>query len=67
MPPKIILVIGGTGAQGMAVINSLMSPAGDGSPSPYIVRALTRDITSPRAQELASRGVECLQGKLPYT
>ncbi|KAI0787478.1 NAD(P)-binding protein [Fomes fomentarius] len=59
---KIILVIGGTGAQGLAVINSLLEPCADGSPSPYAIRTLTRDPASRRAQELSSRGVECVKG-----
>lgn len=60
---KLILVIGATGAQGMAVIDALIAPASDGSPSPYRVRALTRDPSSTRAQKLAAKGVECIQGK----
>lgn len=59
---KIILVIGGTGAQGLAVIKSLLEPCADGSPSPYAIRVLTRDPASRRAQELSSRGVECVKG-----
>ncbi|KAF9498395.1 hypothetical protein BDN71DRAFT_1428709 [Pleurotus eryngii] len=56
---KIILVISATGAQGIAVVDALLSPASDGSPSPYSVRALTRYPSSQRAQELAAKGVEC--------
>ena len=59
---KLILVIGATGAQGIAVIDGLLQPAADGSPSPYAIRALTRDPTSRRAKELADRGVEVVQG-----
>ncbi|KAL4264199.1 NmrA-like oxidoreductase [Pleurotus pulmonarius] len=59
---KLILVIGATGAQGIAVIDAVLSAASDGSPSPYSVRALTRDPSSRRAQELAAKGVECVQG-----
>ncbi|KAJ7035006.1 NAD-P-binding protein [Mycena alexandri] len=62
MPGKLILVIGGTGAQGTAVINSLLAPSEDGAPSPYQVRVLTRDPSSRRAKEFASRGIECVQG-----
>lgn len=61
---KLILVIGATGAQGQAVINSLLAPCPDGSPSPYSVRAFTRDINSQRAQELSTRGVECIEGMI---
>ncbi|KAI0925512.1 hypothetical protein AcV5_008229 [Taiwanofungus camphoratus] len=59
---KLILVIGATGAQGLAVIDKLLAPSEDGSPSPYIVRALTRDPGSGRARELTSKGVECVKG-----
>ena len=59
---KLILVIGATGAQGLAVIDKLLEPCANGNPSPYAVRALTRDPSSRRAQELASRGVECVKG-----
>lgn len=59
---KLILVIGATGAQGLAVIDALLAPKADGSPSPYRVRALTRDAKSKRAQELSAKGVECVEG-----
>ncbi|KAF8663575.1 hypothetical protein AX16_000919 [Volvariella volvacea WC 439] len=61
-PKKLILVIGATGAQGMAVITALLANAEDGSPSPYAIRGLTRDPTSRRARELQSMGVELFQG-----
>lgn len=60
---KIILVIGATGAQGMAVIDALLAPSADGSPTPYAVRAISRNIGHRRAQDLISKGVECVQGK----
>ncbi|TBU24021.1 NAD(P)-binding protein [Dichomitus squalens] len=59
---KLILVIGATGAQGIAVVDALLAPATDGPPSPYAVRALTRDPNSRRARELAKKGVELAQG-----
>ncbi|OJT11318.1 NmrA-like family domain-containing protein 1 [Trametes pubescens] len=59
---KIILVIGATGVQGGAVIDALLQPLADGSPSPYTIRALTRDPQSQRAKELASRGIEVVKG-----
>lgn len=59
---KLILVIGATGAQGIAVIDKLLEPAADGSPSPYAVRALTRDPASRRAKLLADKGVELAKG-----
>ncbi|KAF8188261.1 NAD(P)-binding protein [Mycena galopus ATCC 62051] len=59
---KLILVIGATGAQGRAVVDALLAPDVQGNPSPYSVRALTRDPTSQHALELTSRGVECVKG-----
>ena len=60
---KLILVIGATGAQGIAVIDALLGPAEDGSPSPYAIRALTRNPDSRRAIELTEKGVECVKGQ----
>jgi len=60
---KLILVIGATGAQGLAVVDKLLAPCEDGSPSPYAVRALTRDPESRRAKNLVARGVECVRGR----
>ncbi|KAJ7490997.1 NAD(P)-binding protein [Mycena latifolia] len=57
---KLILVIGATGAQGMAAIEGLLE-ARDGEPSPYKVRALTRDVNGARAKALAAKGVECVE------
>lgn len=62
MSNKLILVLGATGAQGQAVIDSLLAPTSDGKPSPYTVRALTRDPSNRRAQELAKQGCEVVQG-----
>jgi len=62
MSKKLILVIGATGGQGLAIIDALLAPCNDGSPSPYAVRALTRDPSSRRARELTAKGVECVKG-----
>lgn len=59
---KQILVIGATGAQGLAVVDALLAPREDGTPSPYTVRALTRNAKGSRAQELAAKGVELVEG-----
>ena len=59
---KLILVIGATGAQGIAVIDALLKPCADGSPSPYSIRALTRDPSHHRSQELAEKGVVLFKG-----
>lgn len=66
MSTKLILVLGATGAQGLAVVDALLAPASDGSPSPYSVRALTRNPQNERALSLKARGVEVLQGA-PFT
>ncbi|KAJ7041983.1 NAD-P-binding protein [Mycena alexandri] len=58
---KLILVIGATGAQGMAAIDGLLESRG-GVPSPYKIRALTRDVNGARAKALEAKGVECVQG-----
>ncbi|KAJ7711031.1 hypothetical protein B0H14DRAFT_3524753 [Mycena olivaceomarginata] len=50
-PSKLILVLGATGAQGQAAVDALLAPEEkSGNPSPYRVRALTRDPTSASAQ-----------------
>ncbi|GJE91039.1 NmrA/HSCARG family protein [Phanerochaete sordida] len=61
---KLIFVIGGTGAQGIAVIDALLAPGADGAPSPYAIRALTRDPESRRAKELKAKGVELVKGQV---
>lgn len=47
----------------MPVIDALLAPAADGTPSPYAVRALTRNKASKRAVQLAEKGVELVEGK----
>ena len=47
---KLILVIGGTGAQGQAVVKVLVEPSSDGAPSPYTVRILTRNPDLPKVK-----------------
>ena len=59
---KLILVIGATGAQGIAVVDKLLAPSEDGAPSPYAVRALTRNPQGYRARELEAKGVDVVQG-----
>jgi uncharacterized protein YbjT (DUF2867 family) len=55
MVDTAILVTGATGAQGGAVIDSLIEAS-------IPARALVRDPSSPRAQALAARGVELAKG-----
>ncbi|KAL1747747.1 hypothetical protein HDZ31DRAFT_31194 [Schizophyllum fasciatum] len=61
---RLILVIGATGAQGSHVIHKLLEPTEDGSPSPYAVRALTRDRTHRRARDLEAKNVELVEGSV---
>ncbi|GAA1611359.1 NmrA/HSCARG family protein [Actinoplanes couchii] len=54
---KTIVVVGATGAQGGGLVKAILAdPSGD-----YTVRAVTRDATSPRAQELVKLGAEVVQ------
>ncbi|KAL1687243.1 hypothetical protein GGG16DRAFT_128131 [Schizophyllum commune] len=61
---KVILVIGATGAQGTHVIDKLLEPYEDGRPSPYAIRALTRDPIHRRASDLETKGVELVEGSV---
>lgn len=58
---KVIAVIGATGAQGLPAVRHLLE-AKDGNPSPWKVRALTRDPNHRRAKELEALGVELVVG-----
>jgi uncharacterized protein YbjT (DUF2867 family) len=51
---RIISVVGATGAQGGGLVRAILSD-GDG---PFTARALTRDVKSDKAQELAALGAE---------
>ena len=58
---KLILVIGATGAQGIAVVRALVAP--NAVSQGFQVRALTRDVNHRRAKELEALGtVELFQG-----
>ena len=60
---KLILVIGGTGAQGQAVVKALLEPTSDGMPSPYAVRILTRNPDHPKVKaEFNHPNIELVQG-----
>ncbi len=55
MPPrKVIAVVGATGAQGGGLVRAIL----DDNSGEFAARALTRDVNSPRAQELARMGAE---------
>jgi uncharacterized protein YbjT (DUF2867 family) len=62
---KLVLVLGATGAQGRAVVNSLLAPSENGTPSPYAVRALSRNPESKHALSLREQGVEVFKGRSP--
>ena len=65
---KIIFLIGATGAQGLPIVRALLKDAEDGTPSPYTVRALTRNPEHRRAKDLAALpGVEIVKGDLKST
>ena len=57
---KIITVIGATGAQGGGLVRAILEdPAGG-----FAVRAITRDVSSPKAKELARLGAEVLAANI---
>lgn len=60
MPPKLITVVGATGAQGGSTIDHLLQQP----PGQYKVRAITRNPSSPASQALVHRGVEVIHANL---
>lgn len=54
----LLVVLGATGNQGGSVVAHFLSL----SPSPYTIRAVTRDTSSAKAVSLASQGVEVVAG-----
>ena len=57
---KIIAVVGATGAQGGGLVRVILADPD----SPFTVRALTRDVDSPKARDLAAQGVEVVRADL---
>lgn len=57
MTQRTVLVTGATGNQGGAVTDALLAQG-------HTVRALVRDASKPKAQALAARGVELVEGNL---
>ncbi|POR34991.1 NmrA-like family domain-containing protein 1 [Tolypocladium paradoxum] len=55
MAKKLLTVVGGTGTQGLSLVNAALE---DGT---YAVRATTRSPKSERAEKLRARGVEVVQ------
>ncbi|HET7212588.1 MAG TPA: NmrA/HSCARG family protein [Terriglobia bacterium] len=57
---KIIAVLGATGAQGGGLAKAILADPNGG----FAVRALTRDINSPKARALAQKGAELAAGNV---
>ena len=57
---KIIAVVGATGAQGGGLVRAILSDAGSG----FTARALTRNVNSDKAKELAKLGAEVVAADL---
>jgi uncharacterized protein YbjT (DUF2867 family) len=55
---KIIAVVGATGAQGGGLVRAILSDKG----RPFAARAITRDVNSDKAKELAKLGAEVVAG-----
>ncbi|GAB7040127.1 MULTISPECIES: NmrA/HSCARG family protein [Catenuloplanes] len=54
---KIIAVVGATGSQGGGLVRAILADPDGG----FAIRALTRDTTSPKAQELVKLGAEVVR------
>ena len=55
---KIIAVLGATGAQGGGLVRAILADPSGG----FTARAITRDVNSDKAKELAKLGVEVVAG-----
>ena len=55
---KLLTVVGGTGSQGLSIINAALKAGG------YKIRALTRNSGSEKAKGLIARGVEVAQADI---
>ena len=55
---KVIAVVGATGAQGGGLVRAILSNPGGG----FAARAITRDVNSEKAKQLAKLGAEVVQG-----
>jgi uncharacterized protein YbjT (DUF2867 family) len=58
MAKKVIAVVGATGAQGGGLVRAILSDKG----GPFAARAITRDVNSAKAKELAKLGAEVVAG-----
>jgi uncharacterized protein YbjT (DUF2867 family) len=61
-PQRLITVFGATGAQGSGVINTVL--AVPTLKAKYMLRAVTRDLESPKSQDLKAKGVQLVKGDL---
>jgi uncharacterized protein YbjT (DUF2867 family) len=59
-PRKVIAVVGATGAQGGGLVRAILNDPSGG----FAARAITRDASSPKAQELARLGAEVVSANL---
>jgi uncharacterized protein YbjT (DUF2867 family) len=59
-PRKIIAVVGATGAQGGGLVRSIL----EDKSGEFAARAITRDVNSPKAQELARLGAEVVSANV---
>lgn len=59
---KIITVFGATGQQGGSVINTILQD--DILSKEFKIRGISRDISKPQSQALASQGVELVSVRL---
>ena len=55
---KIIAVVGATGAQGGGLVHAILADKS----SPFVARAITRNVTSDKAKALSALGVEVVAG-----
>jgi len=63
MSKKIIAVLGATGAQGGSLVKAIVADASGG----FAARAITRNVDSDKARDLAQRGVEVVAADLDHT
>jgi uncharacterized protein YbjT (DUF2867 family) len=58
MSPKVIAVVGATGAQGGGLVRAILND----KDKTFAARAITRDVNSPKAQALKDMGAEVVAG-----
>jgi uncharacterized protein YbjT (DUF2867 family) len=59
-PRKVIAVIGATGAQGGGLVRAILNDKS----GEFAARGITRDVSSPKAKELAQMGAEMVAGNV---